>query len=61
MTWKNRKACQQHIGNDTQGRKPQAWNILCAAQKGKMYFLKQNKTWKYELRKLQFIHYQKKP
>jgi hypothetical protein len=48
MIWKNRKACQQYVGNDTQGRKPQAWNLLCAAERGKMYFLKQNKTWKYE-------------
>jgi hypothetical protein len=48
MTWKNRKACQQYVGNDTEGRKPQTWNILCAVQKEKMYFLKQNKTWKYE-------------
>ena len=21
MTWKNRKACQQYVGNDTQGKK----------------------------------------
>jgi len=58
MTWKNRKACQQHAGNDIQGKTPQAWNILCAVQKGKMQFLKQNKIWKYEYGKLQFIHYQ---
>jgi len=42
------KACQQYVGNDIQGKTPQAWNILCAAQKGKMHFLKQNKIWKYE-------------